>query len=55
PFPDRPPRFIRAQLYRYRFTSRRERKETGASWSRTRVGEYLPPLEIREEVAAVRR
>ncbi len=44
PFPDRPPRAIRAVLYRYRFTTWRERRETGAWWERTRVGEYLPPM-----------
>jgi hypothetical protein len=44
PFPDKAPTVIRASLYRYRFTSRKERRETGAWWVRTRVGEYLPPL-----------
>jgi hypothetical protein len=44
PFPIHPPRFVRARLYRYRFTTRAERRETGAWWARTLVGEYLPPL-----------
>jgi Lipase maturation factor len=44
PFPDKPPTFVRASLYQYRFTTWRERKETGAWWARARVGEYLPPL-----------
>jgi len=44
PFPDRPPRFIRAQFYRYRFTTRQERKQTGAYWERTFIDEYLPPV-----------
>jgi hypothetical protein len=44
PFADRPPTFVRASLYRYRFTTWRERRETGAWWKRTRVGDYLPPL-----------
>jgi hypothetical protein len=44
PFPDEPPRYVRAQLYLYRFTSRAQRKETGAWWAREPVGEYLPPL-----------
>jgi hypothetical protein len=44
PFPDRPPHAIRATLYRYRFTTWRERRETGAWWVRTPVREYLPPL-----------
>ncbi len=45
PFPDEAPTAIRASLFRYRFTSRQERRETGAWWVRTRVGEYLPPLQ----------
>jgi len=44
PFADAPPRAVRATLYRYRFTTPRERRETGAWWSRTRVGEFLPPV-----------
>jgi hypothetical protein len=46
PFPDAPPRAIRATLYVYRFTTRRERRETGAWWVRKRVGEYLPPVSL---------
>jgi hypothetical protein len=43
PFPDGPPRAVRATLYRYRFTTPREHRETGAWWVRTRLGEYLQP------------
>jgi hypothetical protein len=46
PFPDRAPTAIRASLFHYRFTSPAERRETGAWWVRTRVGEYLPPLRL---------
>ncbi|MFF4319617.1 lipase maturation factor family protein [Streptomyces sp. NPDC001568] len=46
PFPDAPPRFVRARLYRYRFTTRRELHETGAWWHRTLVREYLPPTRL---------
>jgi hypothetical protein len=46
PFPEAPPRFIRASLYRYEFTTREERKRTGDVWKRTRVGEYLPALSL---------
>jgi len=48
PFPDHPPRFVRARLYRYRFTTARERRDTGAWWSRTLIGEYTPPVTLRE-------
>jgi Lipase maturation factor len=44
PFPDRPPAMLRARLYRYRFTSRAERRATGAWWHRELVGEYLPAM-----------
>jgi hypothetical protein len=47
PFPDRPPRFVRALLYRYRFTTWRERRETGAWWVRTQIGEYVQPIRLR--------
>ena len=47
PFPDRPPRFVRALLYRYRFTTWRERRETGAWWSRSLIGEYVQPIRLR--------
>ncbi|MCX5175476.1 lipase maturation factor family protein [Streptomyces virginiae] len=46
PFPDAPPVHVRALLYRYRFTTRRERRETGAWWHRTLVREYLPPTRL---------
>jgi hypothetical protein len=42
PFPHSPPRYIRAELYRYKFA--RPGDPSGAWWKRTRVGEWLPPL-----------
>jgi hypothetical protein len=46
PYPDRPPAFIRARYYEYRFTTAEERRRTGDWWARTLVGEYLPPLSL---------
>jgi hypothetical protein len=46
PFPDAPPVRIRARLYRYRFTTWRELRETGAWWHRTHVREFLPPTRL---------
>ncbi|MEV6505142.1 lipase maturation factor family protein [Streptomyces sp. NPDC051642] len=47
PFPpDAPPHFVRARLFRYRYTSWRELRETGACWERTFVREYLPPTRL---------
>jgi hypothetical protein len=47
PFPDAPPRFVRALLYRYRFTTWRERRETGAWWARSLIGEFVQPIGLR--------
>ncbi|MFF3492263.1 lipase maturation factor family protein [Streptomyces sp. NPDC002795] len=48
PFPaDAPPVHIRARVYRYRFTTWRELRETGAWWERTYVREFLPPTRLR--------
>ena len=41
---DQPPRFVRALLYEYRFTSPAERRATGNWWKRELKGEYCPPL-----------
>jgi hypothetical protein len=46
PFPDAPPAHVRAQFYQYRFTSREERKATGAWWSRLLLGTYLAPVNL---------
>jgi hypothetical protein len=51
PFPEGPPRIIRAVLYRYRFTTARERRESGAFWVRTRMGEYLQPTKLGRDSA----
>jgi len=51
PFPERPPAVIRARLYRYRYTSWRERRRTGAWWVRQPIGEYLPPVALHETAA----
>ncbi|MEU5428585.1 lipase maturation factor family protein [Streptomyces olivoreticuli] len=47
PFPDAPPTHVRARVYLYRFTTRRERRETGAWWHRTLEHEFLPPVALR--------
>ncbi|MER7623202.1 lipase maturation factor family protein [Streptomyces sp. NPDC126503] len=48
PFPDAPPVHVRARLYRYRYTTWRELRETGAWWHRELVREYLPPTRLRK-------
>jgi hypothetical protein len=47
PFPDRPPVYVRAVLYHYRFTSLGELRATRAWWVRTPVSEFSPPVRLR--------
>ena len=47
PFPDAPPRYIRAEVYEYHFTTWQERRATGAWWRREFKGEYLPVISVR--------
>jgi hypothetical protein len=50
PFPDRPPTYVRADLYRYRFTTRAERRATGAGWARTRESTMVRPARLEDLV-----
>ena len=47
PFATEPPRFLRAVVYDYEFTTPAERERTGAWWKRSRIGYYLPPTQVR--------
>ena len=42
PFSDRPPRYIRVMAYRYRYTSRAEREQSGDWWQREALGAFTP-------------
>ncbi len=44
PFPDRPPKFIRALFYEYRFTSPDLYKENHQWWNRKFIGIYHPTI-----------
>ncbi len=44
PFPEAPPKFVRASLYRYRYT--KLGSGNPAWWEREREREYLPPLTV---------
>ena len=46
PFGSHPPKQVRALLYEYRFTTPEERKQTGAWWKRSLIGEYFPPVSM---------
>jgi len=47
PFADGPPRYVRAQLYQYSFTTPAERRSTGAWWKWELKGVYLPAVSLR--------
>jgi Lipase maturation factor len=51
PFPGSPPRYVRAQLYRYRFTTAAELRRDHAWWHRTLEGGYLRPISLTEATA----
>ena len=44
PFPGKPPKYIRAQLYEYRFTSGKDRNW----WTRTLLGTYVPAISLED-------
>ena len=48
PFPELPPRYVRAIVYRYRFTTTSEHRQTGAWWKRQELGEYLPAVSLEQ-------
>lgn len=47
PFEETPPKYLRAKLYYYEFTSPEERKETGQWWKRTFWKMYLPAVYLK--------
>ncbi|MEV6215565.1 lipase maturation factor family protein [Nocardia sp. NPDC051833] len=46
PFPDAPPRYLRARLYEYHFSSRTELRRDRIWWRRRLIGDYLPPMAL---------
>jgi len=47
PFPNAPPRYLRALMYDYHFTTAQERKETSQWWKRDNMRVYLPPISLK--------
>ncbi|OBA60406.1 hypothetical protein A5647_00960 [Mycobacterium sp. 1100029.7] len=54
PFPDSPPRHVRAQLYQYRFTTPAELRRDRTWWHRALIGQYLPPMSLQDAKLAGR-
>jgi hypothetical protein len=46
PFPERPPRYVRALRYEYHFTTAEERESTGKWWTRRLIETYFPPVSL---------
>jgi len=51
PFDQAPPRFIRAQVYHYRFTDWTERARDGHWWKRDYAGVYMPAVQLQDFAA----
>lgn len=54
PFPEQPPKHLRARLYRYRFTSVSELRSERAWWRRELLGDYMAPVSLAEARALSR-
>ncbi|MSR64744.1 MAG: hypothetical protein EXS18_03065 [Verrucomicrobiae bacterium] len=48
PFPDKPPRYIRAVAFDYRFTDFATRRTDGTWWRREPKGLYCPVLWLKD-------
>lgn len=51
PFPEKPPKYIRALFYDYVFSDWQTKKREGRWWSRTLIGPYSPVLVLRKPVS----
>jgi predicted DCC family thiol-disulfide oxidoreductase YuxK len=49
PFPEKPPRYLRADLYQYHFATATEHRTTGTWWTRGSPQTYLPPVSLPNE------
>ncbi len=47
PFPDRPPQYVRATLFKYQFTTADEHRATGAWWKRREIGQFFPEASLK--------
>ena len=48
PFPESPPKYLRALIYDYQFTTWRERRVHGEWWHRSLRGEYFPTVSLKQ-------
>ena len=52
PFPGRPPRYLRAELYDYQFSNSEEKNSKGVWWERRLSGLYYPAVELKASGAS---
>ncbi|MFZ0962521.1 MAG: lipase maturation factor family protein [Terriglobia bacterium] len=55
PFPHSPPKYLRALIYDYRFTSWSERRAQGEWWHRRLLGGYFPAVSLKRSEKAETR
>ncbi|MDQ6754662.1 MAG: lipase maturation factor family protein [Actinomycetota bacterium] len=55
PFGGEPPRWVRARLFRYRYSSWVEWRATGLWWIREPVGDFVPPIDAGGQIRRIRR
>jgi len=48
PFPDKPPHYVRALLYDYRYANNEQKESKGVWWERRLVGLYYPAVKSRQ-------
>ena len=48
PFPNAPPKYVRAELFEYTFTNFAQRRATGDWWARTPRGLYFPEISLED-------
>jgi lipase maturation factor 1 len=49
PFPKKPPKYLRAVLYRYEFTTPEARRTSGEWWMREYLGNYFGPVTLNRQ------
>jgi lipase maturation factor 1 len=49
PFPDKPPKYIRANMYLYTFSDWKTKRDTGAWWVREPVGQFSPTMMLKDQ------
>ncbi len=49
PFAEKPPKYVRAVMYDYKFSSYQEKKEQGWWWKRSWMGNYSPVMMLKEK------